>query len=323
MSEHGYHGPAHGSSGTEAPQGIGHLRDLPDDECGWDHLFLPDGVKELLVNHAVVSLLHRGQLSNGRAAQHGLVLLEGPPGTGKTTAARGLADAVARRLETHGHGDAQLVELDAHELPSDMLGQSQRNVVRLLLNVLPELAGRRRSTIVLIDEIEAFATSRHEVSFETNPADMHRATDAVLWGLDRLVVQHPEILFVGTTNFARAVDAALVSRAGLVVAFERPDRALAGRIAADTLQDLADEWPDLEPLAADEALLDELAQTCEGWDGRRIRGIAHTALAVRAETALDPRRLQADDVRAAARLIDGRGNANGHETGVSLSLGTS
>ena len=42
---------------------------------------------------------------------------------------------------------------------------------------------------------------------------MHRATDAVLTGIDRLARGHKNILLIATTNFPKAIDMALVSRA--------------------------------------------------------------------------------------------------------------
>ena len=45
------------------------------------------------------------------------------------------------------------------------------------------------------------------MSMEANPVDVHRATDAVLTQLDQLAAQHPQLLFLATSNFVGAIDA--------------------------------------------------------------------------------------------------------------------
>src|ERR1043166_1607588 len=57
--------------------------------------------------------------------------------------------------------------------------------------------------IVLLDELETLAVSRHRLSMDANPIDVHRATDAVLAGMDRLTRQHRNVLLIGTTNFPK------------------------------------------------------------------------------------------------------------------------
>lgn len=303
MTEHGHHGGGVAGHGRPPARGVGSVTTLPDPRAPdvWAHVVLPDGIKQRLVNHAVFSLLHRERLTATRAALQGLVVLAGPPGTGKTTAARGLGHVVAGVLARRGR--TTFIEVDPHTLPGDLLGESQRNVNELLGRFLPEHAARQRFTIVLVDEVEALATSRSAASFEANPVDLHRATDAVLLGLDRLASAWPRVLILATTNFPRAVDHAFLSRADLVVPFDVLDRHLAARVIADSLDELAGNWPSLRALASDRQLSDEVAQLCEGLDGRRIRKVVMTAVTLREATAEDPGKLTADDLVLAANEL--------------------
>lgn len=281
------------------PPGISSISVLPDHDRhrDWKHLFLPDGVKQRLLNQAVFSLLYRRELNTARVALQGLIVLSGPPGTGKTTAARGLANSVALALASRG--GTTLIEIDPHAMPSDLLGESQRNVARLFAETIPEYAARRPFTIVMVDEVEAFAVRRSVASFETNPADLHRATDAVLTGFDQLTEALPNVFFVVTTNFPDAVDEALISRADMIVPFELPDLDARHLILRDTLDELGGRWNELRALRDDERLM-EVAEACEGLDGRKLRKLVTTAFTYRDETAVDPSALTIDDLFGAA-----------------------
>ena len=282
------------------PQGVLSVHALPSDhhDGPWDHILVPSGTKERLLSTALLTMRHGRRLATLPGLPHGLVVLAGPPGTGKTTLARGLAQAAARALAPYGA--TTYVEVDPHAFPSELLGESQRAITRLMTDTVPELAARRPHTVVLVDEVESLAVRRSSASFETNPVDVHRATDALLAGIDAVAAACPGVLFVTTTNFPDAVDEAFLSRADLVLHVPLPDEETVAAILRASLRELAALWPDLRPLAEDDALLRKLADSCRGWDGRRVRKLVLSALAQRPDVALDPAQLRPEDLLAAA-----------------------
>jgi AAA+ superfamily predicted ATPase len=292
-------------SDASLPPGVMGLHALPADhhDGPWDSMVVPPGTKERLLSTAVLVLRHGRRLTPLSGAPHGLIVLAGPPGTGKTTLAQGLAQAAATTLAPRGA--TTLVEVDPHAFPSDLLGESQRGVARLFTDTLPELAARRPHTVVLIDEVESLAVRRSTASCDTNPVDVHRATDAVLLGLDTLRARCPHLVLVVTTNFLSAVDEAVLSRADLVMATVLPDEATIEEILRGSLHELAEQWPGLRPLAEDRSLRAKLAARCVGLDGRRVRKVVLSALAIRPEVAIDPEQLSADDLLDAAAWVYG------------------
>lgn len=276
-------------------EGIVAMHELPDPawESRWTRIILPEDVKERLLNFTLFSLKHRGRIDAVRLPVHGLIVLAGPPGTGKTTLAGGLADQAARAL-----GDTVLfVEVDPHAFPSQMLGESQRSVARLFDRTLPDLAQRGRPTIVLLDEVESLAVSRSGASLETNPVDVHRATDAVLAGVDQVARACPNLTFVATTNHSVGVDAAFLSRADLVENIGLPGADAVEQILRDTLEQV------IGTKGLDGAALGPLAKECveARLDARRVRKLVLRALASRRELALKPELLRLEDVAAALR----------------------
>jgi pachytene checkpoint protein 2 len=285
------------------PPGVLSVHALPADhhDGPWDHILTPPGVKERLLNHALLTLLHGPALATMAGLPHGLIILSGPPGTGKTTLARGLAQMAARGVAPRGA--TTYVEIDPHAFPSELLGESQRNISQLMMDTIPELAARRPHTIVLVDEVESFAVRRSSASFGSNPVDVHRATDALLAGIDAVAADLPRVLFLATTNFAEAVDEAFVSRADLVLQLSLPDTTTIAQIIRHSLHELALLWSGTRPLARDDGLHAKLAAACAGFDGRRVRKLVLSALALRQEVSRDPNRLTADDLLAAVDYL--------------------
>ena len=204
------------------PKGIHRIRPLPDPALGvlWNSIILDEAVKSQLVSQAMLNFTLRGKIDSSVIPLHGIILLVGLPGTGKTSLARGLAH---RTAESFKGAKFRLLEVEPHALTSSAMGKTQRAVSELFSQSISE-AATRGPTIVLLDEVETLAADRAKMSMEANPVDVHRATDAVLVQLDVLAEQNPQLLFIATSNFPQAIDSAFTSRCDLVMHVPLPDR---------------------------------------------------------------------------------------------------
>ena len=264
----------------------------------WDAILLDGDQKNRLLSQALLTFTLRPHIDPAMLPLHGLILLVGPPGTGKTSLARGLANRTAESI--NGGSSFNYIEVDPHALANAGLGRSQQAVRKLLNEVVPERAAVG-PLIVLLDEVETLAADRMKLSLQANPVDVHRATDAVLAGLDQLAADHPSLLFVATSNFEGAIDPALVSRADLVEVIPLPSRHTAEAILRSAVEELARRYPNaLRTLTAPDFA--HAVAACHGLDGRQIRKLVVSACTFDKRIALDPSLLEASDLLRAARL---------------------
>lgn len=286
-----------GSGGVDAA-GVLDSRLLPDRDfvAQWDAVIVEPTQKDRLLSQAILNFTLREKVNRAYLPLHGLIVMHGPPGTGKTSLARGLA---ARTAEAVGNlGQFRFIEVEPHALAGAALGKSQRAVRDLLGQTVAEQA-ERGPLIVLLDEVETLAGDRARMSLDANPIDVHRATDAVLAQLDQLAANYPHLLFIATSNFTRAVDGAFLSRADLIEKIGLPGAEACRVILRSAIEELARGFPATGRIL-DDAEFERAAKHCVGLDGRRIRKLVISACALKKETAVDPSKLTATDVLEAA-----------------------
>ena len=207
-----------------------------NDEWTWERVGGYADTKRVVETTVVSPFLHGevfrevARLARGKAASNipRAVLFEGPPGCGKTTMARVLANV----------SKAPLVYLPIESVMSMYYGESERRFAEVF-----EQANRFPRCILFLDEIDALAGSRDKF--------MHEATRRVLSVLLRNlqgIAQSENVLVIGATNRAEDLDRALVSRFNRVVRFELPSsperleilRLYAGHLAKEHLEALAE-----------------------------------------------------------------------------------
>jgi len=288
--------------------GIADARLLPDEQfaAAWSVIMLGEDVKDRLLRTTVSAFQVRQRIAFDALPMHGITLLTGPPGVGKTSVARGLADRIARAVPRAAWA---YIEVDPHGLASSALGRSQRAVEELFGTVLSEHVAEG-PLVVLLDEVETLLTDRAALSMEANPIDVHRAVDAALVGLDRLAREHPTLIVLATSNFPGAIDPALASRADQIVAVPLPDEQARRRILVHAVTALAHAFPGAAELTRPD-VIDAAARHSAGLDGRRIRKAVAAAGGRNPDAAGDPNRIRPKDLLAELAEIAAMTTTNG------------
>ena len=268
----------------------------------WDSIHVSNDLKDSLLCQALLNFTLRTKVSRTVIPLHGIIMLVGKPGTGKTSLARGLASKTAGLLPAK---KIAYLEVEPHSLSSSAMGKTQKAVTELFGQTIAEYA-QAGPTFVLLDEVETIAVDRSKLSLDANPIDIHRATDAALVQLDHLGEQYPNLLLVATSNFPQAIDSAFISRSDLLVTIPLPDKHACKEILADTLRGLSKAFPKVEELSHHRDL-HKVAEACHGLDGRQIRKMVASACTLHRETAADPNKLKLDDLlRAADKAVKER-----------------
>jgi SpoVK/Ycf46/Vps4 family AAA+-type ATPase len=260
----------------------------------WDAIIVDQQIKDQLLSTAILCCNIRPQVDRAVLPLHGIILLTGVPGTGKTSLAKGLSSRVAESLASK----FTFIQVDPHSLASSAHGRTQQAVTNLFATTISETAAQGPA-IVLLDEVESLVADRSKLSLEANPIDVHRATDAALVQLDAMAERHRDLLVIATSNFPEAIDGAFTSRCDLVLNIPMPNEGACFEILKDTIDGMTEKFPPLKKLSRDPRLRNA-ARLCVGLDGRTVRKLVAIACTFDKRVALDPTRLALDDICRAA-----------------------
>lgn len=178
----------------------------------WDYLAGYENVKRLIEDSILLGLTHgevydqitAGTRMKNETNRPKAILFEGPPGCGKTTSAKIIANQV----------NIPLIYMPIEAIMSKYYGESETRFAEIF-----EAAKAMGRSIIFIDEIDALATSRE--------GGIHEATRRILSTLLRKIdgfESDGEVLLICATNRSKDLDPALLSRLDIKINFDLPDQ---------------------------------------------------------------------------------------------------
>ncbi|XP_071444083.1 pachytene checkpoint protein 2 homolog isoform X2 [Hetaerina americana] len=180
----------------------------------WESLVYDSSIKDNLLNFVETTLLFSDKkVDTNVVSWNRVVLLHGPPGTGKTSLCKALAQKLSIRLsERYRHG--QLVEINSHSLFSKWFSESGKLVMKMFEKIRDLIDDKEALVCVLLDEVESLAHARKASMSSSEPSDSLRVVNAVLTQIDQMR-RYPNVLILTTSNLTNAIDLAFIDRADI------------------------------------------------------------------------------------------------------------
>jgi ATP-dependent 26S proteasome regulatory subunit len=258
------------------------VRSPADIEVTLDDIVLTEDQEEEM-SKVAKAIEHRDYLATIGLSEIGKLLFVGPPGTGKTSTARGLAHQL----------DLPFVEVKLSMITSQYLGETAKNVEKVF-----EVAKRLSPCILFMDEFDFVATTR--TGDEHNA--IKRAVNTLLKSIDEVSLVNDDVLLIGATNHPDELDAAAWRRFDEILSFPRPDELMRADILRLVMANIEVENFDPEELAAE----------TEGLTGSDLRLVLREA--VLDALVEDRRTLTQDDLLRAVEDFEDRDHLRNLDT---------
>ncbi|KAI0237034.1 Pachytene checkpoint protein 2-like [Lamellibrachia satsuma] len=180
----------------------------------WDSLIYDSSIKAQLLQYASTTLLFSDKhVDSNVVAWNRVILLHGPPGTGKTSLCKALAQKLTVNLsDRYSYG--QLIEINSHSLFSKWFSESGKLVMKMFQKIEQLVDDPNSIVFVLMDEVESLTAARSASLGSTEPSDAIRVVNALLTQIDH-IKQFPNVIILATSNITGAIDLAFVDRADI------------------------------------------------------------------------------------------------------------
>ncbi|XP_058878320.1 pachytene checkpoint protein 2 homolog [Acipenser ruthenus] len=263
----------------------------------WESLVYESEIKTQLLDYVSTTMLFSDRsVDSNLISWNRVVLLHGPPGTGKTSLCKALSQKLAIRLsQRYRYG--QFVEINSHSLFSKWFSESGKLVTKMFQKIQQLIDDKDSLVFVLIDEVESLTAARSASRAGTEPSDAIRVVNSVLTQLDQ-IKRNPNVVILTTSNVTEKIDLAFVDRADIKQYIGPPSPAAIFKIYLSCLDELMKcqiIYPrqqlltlrELETLGFLEnkvselsLLLNKIAQKSKGLSGRALRKLPFLAHAL-------------------------------------------
>ncbi|KAG8572263.1 hypothetical protein GDO81_011996, partial [Engystomops pustulosus] len=180
----------------------------------WESLIYDCEIKSNLLDYVTTTLLFSDKnVDSNLIAWNRVVLLHGPPGTGKTSLCKALAQKLSIRLASR-YRYGQLIEINSHSLFSKWFSESGKLVTKMFQKIQELIDDKDALVFVLIDEVESLTAARSACRAGTEPSDAIRVVNAVLTQIDQ-IKRYPNVVILTTSNITEKIDLAFVDRADI------------------------------------------------------------------------------------------------------------